>query len=123
MKDWDAFKKPAAGATGAPCGFPGAGTDTPGTRPACTAPTPAAGETAKAACCAAAVPFKVDAELKFELLTEGRTEVCIIGNPATAWEPKQFVQLLDTKYSLACIEGAMKMAAGAAAAVGTMFMM
>jgi len=85
LKPWDKYKKPAAGTTGAPCGFPGTA-DAPGTRPTCPAPTPAEGATAVPACCAAVVPWKVEAERKFELTTTGRTEVCIIGD-VNGWKP------------------------------------
>lgn len=43
--------------------------------------------------------------------------------PVTTWEPVQFVEILDKKYTIKCIEGAMKAAAGAAAVMGSIFMM
>lgn len=82
-------------------------------------------------CCSAVVPYKDlaavdDKSAEFKNTVAGHMEVCVISkdaNAATTWEPVQFVEVLSSKYNVQCIEGAMKAAAGAAAVVGSIFMM
>lgn len=80
------------------------------------------------ACCSAVIPYKAEAsERVWSLDTPGRKEVCIRSDDLTkyadVWEPVQFVEILEAKYNAMCIEGAMKAAAGAAAILGSIFMM
>lgn len=98
--------------------------DEDGKRPECPSVKDADGNITEPGCCAAAIPFKeTPLETDWALTNTGRIEVCVIGKDVKTFSPIQFVQVLEDKYSVLCIEGAMKMAAGAAAVMGSIFMM
>lgn len=129
LKPWDKFATPAAGTTGFRCEQDDPAAEKP-VRPVDNCKDIVDAETkkiTKRGCCSAAIPHtEVAEDLKWELTTAGRIEVCVVSadaEPAKTWEPVEFVPILKAKYSVMCIEGAMKAAAGAAAVMGSIFMM
>lgn len=131
LKGWDKYATPVAGEAGFPCGKTGEGEAAARPKDNCKSTLGSDEKVTKLGCCSAVVPYKdlsavEDKAAEFVNTVDGHMEVCVISGDdkaATTWEPLQFVEVLSKKYNAQCIEGAMKAAAGAAAVVGSIFMM
>lgn len=129
LAGWDKYAAPTAGQTGFDCAQDDPAAEKPA-RPADNCKDTVDAETGAITargCCSAVIPYNADPKLlKWEMTTAGRLEVCLVSSsatPATTWQPVEFVPILEAQYSAMCIEGAMKAAAGAAAVMGSIFMM
>lgn len=100
LKGWDKYATPKAGETGFDCSQNDAD---PPVRPkdACKDTVDADGKVTSRGCCSAVVPFSETPDFK-TLTLATRKEVCLVSGVAlasTVWEPVQFVELLEKKYS------------------------